>query len=130
MMNILYIDSDVDRQTLIEKIELASKAKGIDLKIMAFGDVESIGYLSDVDIICIAPQIRYLQQTMNERVSDDTPVMVIDTVSYQRKRGNTVLDDVLGILKNKRGEKTWKSLQHGWKNTSFLSLQKLVHKSI
>lgn len=130
MINILFIGSDLDRDTLLRDIEVAAELKGIDIKVKAFGDVESIGYLSDVDIVCIAPQVRYLQQTVTACVSDDTPVMVIDTISYNRKKGKVVLDDVLGIIKNKRGEKTWKSLQHGWKNTLFPSLPKLVHKSI
>lgn len=131
MIRILYIDPHVeDSKILKENIEIAAKAKRFDVEVMTYGDLTSIGYVSNVDIVCIAPRIRDLQKSMDLCVSDETPVMVIDYVSYKKKVGHTIIDDVLGILKNKRGETTWKNLQHGWKNTSSLSLQKLVHKSI
>lgn len=100
MTNILLVCSaGMSTSALVRKMEEAASAKGIEAKIWAVGDSQSETEIPKADIICLGPQVRYLEGKMKERVNNEKPVMVIDMMSYGMMNGAKVLDDALALLK-------------------------------
>ena len=100
MTNILLVCSaGMSTSALVKKMQEAAEAKGIEVTIWAVGDAESETELPKADVICLGPQVRFLESKMIERVNNEKPVMVIDMSSYGTMNGAKVLEDALALTK-------------------------------
>lgn len=99
MVNILLVCSaGMSTSLLVTKMQDEANKQGIEARIWAVGDAESADAISEADIICLGPQVRFLESKMKERVNNEKPVMVIDMVSYGTMNGAKVLQDALNVL--------------------------------
>jgi len=100
MTNILLVCSaGMSTSALVKKMQEAAEAEGIETTIWAVGDAQSESELPKADVICLGPQVRYLEAKMKERVNNEKPVMVIDMASYGMMNGKKVLEDALALVK-------------------------------
>lgn len=100
MTNILLVCSaGMSTSALVKKMQEAAEAKGIEATIWAVGDAQSETEVQKADVICLGPQVRYLESKMKERVNNEKPVMVIDMASYGTMNGAKVLDEALALIK-------------------------------
>lgn len=98
--NILLVCSaGMSTSALVKKMQEAADEKGIETTIWAVGDAQSETELPKADVICLGPQVRYLEAKMKERVNNEKPVMVIDMASYGMMNGKKVLEDALALVK-------------------------------
>ncbi|MBL1226152.1 PTS sugar transporter subunit IIB [Enterococcus sp. BWR-S5] len=78
---------------LAKKIEAASENT---VKVSAYSESEYKDYLSDVDLVLIGPQIRFLLPQIEEAVS--VPVQAISPVKYGMMDGKGVYEDIKSLI--------------------------------
>lgn len=83
---------------LVSKMQEAAKNKSIDATIWAVGDAQSKSEVGKADIVCLGPQVRYLENKMKDRVEHKIPVMVIDISAYGQMNGEKVLQDAIDAI--------------------------------
>ncbi len=105
MIRILLVcNAGMSTSMLVKKMQDYALKTDIEAKIWAVGDAASVKEVEKADIVCLGPQVRYLEKKMNERVKHEKPVMVIDFTAYGSMNGEKVLKDAIACLKNYRGE--------------------------
>lgn len=99
MVNILLVCSaGMSTSALVKKMQETAQLKGIEANIWAVGDAQSKNEVVKADIVCLGPQVRFLEKKMNEMVNHEKPVMVIDMPTYGMMNGAKVLDEALKKL--------------------------------
>lgn len=105
MIHILLVcNAGMSTSMLVKKMKDVAKAEAIEATIWAVGDAASIKEVEKADIVCLGPQVRYLEKKMHERVNNSKPVMVIDFSAYGTMDGKKVLNDAIQCLNSYKGE--------------------------
>ncbi|OCN03842.1 PTS sugar transporter subunit IIB [Erysipelotrichaceae bacterium MTC7] len=100
MTNILLVcTAGMSTSALVKKMQEAATEMNVEANIWAVGDADSEDAIKKADVICLGPQVRYLEAKMKERVNNEKPVMVIDMAAYGRMDGKKVLESALALLK-------------------------------
>ena len=97
-MNILLVcAAGMSTSLLVNRMNDAAKAKGIELNIEAHpvGSIDSYG--EQADVILLGPQVRYELQNV-QKSYPDKPVEVIQMQDYGMMNGAKVLDRALQLL--------------------------------
>lgn len=103
MVNILLVcNAGMSTSMLVNKMKAVADLEALDVHIWAVGDAASKSEVVKADIVCLGPQVRYLERKMKERVSNEKPVMIIDTAAYGTMNGEKVLKAALSTVE------TWK----------------------
>jgi len=93
---LLICSAGMSTSFMVEKMKKASKDKNIETDILAIPDAKANEYVGKVDIVLLGPQVKYLLPSMKE-LFKDTPVTVIDMMSYGTMNGEKVLEDALKL---------------------------------
>jgi PTS system cellobiose-specific IIB component len=81
---------------LMQKMQKAAGEKGVqDLEIEATNIDDLDKYADDVDVVLVAPQIKYLLSEVEEKVNSKAKVEVLDSRDYGLGRGENILNKVL-----------------------------------
>ncbi|TDW24666.1 PTS system cellobiose-specific IIB component [Breznakia blatticola] len=100
MTNILLVcTAGMSTSALVKKMQEAATEMGVETNIWAVGDADSEDAIKQADVICLGPQVRYLEAKMKERVNNEKPVMVIDMAAYGTMNGKKVLESALALVK-------------------------------
>jgi len=83
---------------LVKKMEEEAVSQNLETEIFACPEAEMFDKYSGVDIILLAPQVRFLKNKLIERVGD-IPVSVIEMRHYGLLDAKSILDSVNEILK-------------------------------
>ncbi len=97
-MNILLVcAAGMSTSLLVNRMNDAAKAKGIELNIEAHpvGSIDSYG--EQADVILLGPQVRYELKNV-QKSYPDKPVEVIQMQDYGMMNGAKVLDRALQLL--------------------------------
>ena len=97
-MNILLVcAAGMSTSLLVNRMNDAAKAKGIELNIEAHpvGSIDSYG--EQADVILLGPQVRYELKNV-QKSYPDKPVEVIQMQDYGMMNGAKVLDRALRLL--------------------------------
>ena len=97
-MNILLVcAAGMSTSLLVNRMNDAAKAKGIELNIEAHpvGSIDSYG--EQADVILLGPQVRYELKNV-QKSYPDKPVEVIQMKDYGMMNGAKVLDRALQLL--------------------------------
>ncbi|EOT48567.1 MULTISPECIES: PTS sugar transporter subunit IIB [Enterococcus] len=78
---------------LAKKIEAASNNS---LKVSAYSESEYVDYLSDIDLVLVGPQIRFLMPQIKQAIS--VPVHAISPVKYGMMDGKAVFEDIQKLI--------------------------------
>ena len=92
---LLVCNAGMSTSMLVQKMKDAAKQQNEEVEIWAVGNAESKSEVEKADIVCLGPQVRYLEKKMVELVANKKPVMVIDIQEYGQMNGSKVLQNAL-----------------------------------
>jgi PTS system cellobiose-specific IIB component len=101
-MNILLVcSSGMSTGLLVDKMRLEGEKRNIqDLKIVACSVDEIEKYISNYDVVLVAPQIRYKEKYIYAlAMSKNKGYAIIDGVHYGLVDGNKILDQAFGVMR-------------------------------
>ncbi len=78
---------------LVEKMLEESKARGVENEIFACPEAEMFDKFSGVDIILLAPQVRFLKSKLEKRVGE-IPVHIIEMRHYGMMNAKEILNSL------------------------------------
>ena len=102
-MNILLVcAAGMSTSLLVNRMNDAAKAKGIELNIEAHpvGSIDSYG--EQADVILLGPQVRFQKAQIEKLVADaglDLPIDVINMKDYGMMNGKAVYEFALNLMK-------------------------------
>ena len=98
MVKILLVCSaGMSTSLMVNKMKEAAAQKGLETEIWAVADAEAANNVGKADILMLGPQVRFLESKM-KGIAGETPVTVIDMMSYGQMNGKAVLEQALKIL--------------------------------
>ncbi|MDV4149626.1 PTS sugar transporter subunit IIB [Clostridium sp. AL.422] len=84
---------------LVTKMQSVADEHGIECSIKTVGEAELKKYENEIDILLLAPQVRYLLNKMKTRFETrGIPVEVINTLDYGTMNGEKVLKQALSMI--------------------------------
>lgn len=95
---LLVCNAGMSTSMLVQKMKDAATANQEEVEIWAVGNAESKAEVEKADIVCLGPQVRYLEKKMNELVDYKKPVMVIDIQDYGQMNGSKVLQNATHMI--------------------------------
>ena len=101
-MNILLVcAAGMSTSLLVNKMNEAAKAKGMELEINAYPIGSLDKYASAADVILLGPQVRYELNNVKGKYPDK-PVSVIDMRDYGMMNGEKVLDFAIRLVEESK----------------------------
>lgn len=98
---VLCCSAGMSTSLIVEKMEEAAKAKGIDVNIRAVSvsSVEESDKYLDLDILLLGPQVKFKLNELKEKYnSKGTYVDVINMMDYGMVNGEKILNDALSSI--------------------------------
>ena len=101
-MNILLVcAAGMSTSLLVNKMNEAAKAKGMELEINAYPIGSLDKYASAADVILLGPQVRYELNNVKGKYPDK-PVSVMDMRDYGMMNGEKVLDFAIRLVEESK----------------------------
>lgn len=97
MRILLVCNAGMSTSMLVARMEKAAKAKNIEVEIAAFPLTQAEKELNEWDIVMLGPQVRHCLNQL-QKVSDSTPIAVIDMRDYGLMNGENVLNTAIKIV--------------------------------
>ena len=92
---------------LIDAIEKAGREAGYSLQVITYHSIGSTYWdfgKDVVDVVLVAPQIRFLRKSIEKLASPHgIPVVVIEPMSYGMADGESLLQQVMNAINKKQG---------------------------
>lgn len=99
MINILLVcNAGMSTSILVEKMKKVATEKGIEAKIWALSSTEAKNNKEDVDVVLIAPQLKFAVKDIQNSFQDK-PIEVIDMRVYGTIDGDRALNQALNLIK-------------------------------
>lgn len=98
MKILLICTAGMSTSAIVRKMEESAAAQNIEAEIWAVGEAKALDNVGLADVIMLGPQIRFALNRIQEMVPN-TPVAVIDMVTYGRMDGNKILADAVAMAK-------------------------------
>lgn len=97
MLKVMFVcAAGMSTSLLVEKVNKAAKAKGIEANVYALGEAEARKDLTQADVLLLGPQVKYLESSFRKAIGDaNTKLGVVDMKSYGRMDGEKVLEQIL-----------------------------------
>lgn len=97
---ILCCAAGMSTSLLVKKMQAAAKTQGVEVSIRAMSEAEVKDHESEMDVLLLGPQVRFLLSKMKEKYEPTgIPVDVIPTVDYGTMNGPKVLAIALAMAK-------------------------------
>ena len=84
---------------LVSKMNQASEDKNLKAYIFACPEAEIFSNLEGVDVILLAPQVRFLRKKIDKKLEGSIPILTIDMRMYGMMKGKEILESALDALK-------------------------------
>ncbi|EAG6645990.1 PTS sugar transporter subunit IIB [Listeria monocytogenes] len=100
MNNIMLVCSaGMSTSLLVKKMTEAIEKQQVDAAVIAVAEVDFDKYKGNVDVVLLAPQVRFLEKNL-KRVLDPLgiPVAIINGIDYGTMDGEKVLNDALAMI--------------------------------
>ncbi|AEO26068.1 PTS sugar transporter subunit IIB [Listeria monocytogenes] len=100
MNNIMLVCSaGMSTSLLVKKMTEAIEKQQVDATVIAVAEVDFDKYKGNVDVVLLAPQVRFLEKNL-KRVLDPLgiPVAIINGIDYGTMDGEKVLNDALAMI--------------------------------
>ncbi|MFB1049939.1 PTS sugar transporter subunit IIB [Paraliobacillus sp. JSM ZJ581] len=99
MKIILVCAGGLSSSLLVSKMKHEGLARNLTIDISAVGEPELLDHTEELDVVLIAPQIRYLEKKIKQALEPlGIKVAVIDGMAYGRLKGDVVLDQALALV--------------------------------
>lgn len=96
----LFCAGGMSTSILVNRMKQASEEKGIESNISAHSISEFEDEIKDVDVILLAPQVKYLIDKFKEQ-ANGKPLDIIPMMDYGMMNGKNVLELALKLKENK-----------------------------
>lgn len=83
---------------LCNKMNEVALQEGINVKAWAIPESALEGRYKEADVIMVGPQIRYLLDSIHQRVNGTLPVAAINPVDFGRINAKAVLEHALSLI--------------------------------
>lgn len=97
MKILLVCNAGMSTSMLVARMEKAAQSKGVDVEIQAKPITEAEKEIDDWDIVMLGPQVRHCLNQL-KKLTQKTPVVVIEMRDYGLMNGENVLNSALDIL--------------------------------
>ncbi|EOT45557.1 MULTISPECIES: PTS sugar transporter subunit IIB [Enterococcus] len=102
----LVCSAGMSTSLLVQKMQKAAEAKGLEADIFAVSSSEADGKLADtdhpIDVLMLGPQVRFMKGQFEEKVAGkNIPVSVIDMRDYGTMNGENVLNTAITMIEAK-----------------------------
>lgn len=98
MMRILLVcNAGMSTSMLVARMEKAAKMKNMEVEIAAFPLTQAEKELNEWDVVMLGPQVRHCLNQL-QKVSEGTPVAVIDMRDYGLMNGENVLNSAIKMI--------------------------------
>lgn len=99
MINILLVcNAGMSTSILVEKMKKVAVEKEMEVKIWALSSTEAKNTKEDVDVVLVAPQLKFAAKDIQNSF-EDKPLGVIDMRIYGTIDGARALDQALNLIK-------------------------------
>ncbi|MCT1575479.1 PTS sugar transporter subunit IIB [Oceanobacillus kimchii] len=94
----LVCSAGMSTSMLVKKMEIAAKENKLEVEIDAIPESQLKNHLTDLDVVLIGPQVRYLEKKIRELVEPKgVKVAVIDQMAYGLVQGDKVLEQAINL---------------------------------
>ncbi len=98
MKIVLVCSAGMSTSMLVKKMIASAEERNITAEIMAVGEAQLKNHLTNLDVVLIGPQVRYLEKNIRGQVeSKGVKVDVINQMAYGMVQGDKVLDQALAL---------------------------------
>ncbi|WP_286906958.1 PTS sugar transporter subunit IIB [Clostridium sp. UBA1652] len=99
----LVCSAGMSTSMLVSKMKKAAEEKKVEAEIFALPASEAVTKLetTDIDVMLLGPQVRFMEQDFKKKVNGKIPVAVIDTADYGMMNGSKVLDFAQSLIEGK-----------------------------
>ena len=99
MLKVLFVCcAGMSTSLLVEKVKKAANERALEIDVYAAGEAEAKKDLSEVDVLLLGPQVRYLEKSFKKMTEGTkTKLGVVDMIAYGRMDGEKVLDQIIGL---------------------------------
>ncbi|GAA0290010.1 PTS system cellobiose-specific IIB component [Gracilibacillus halotolerans] len=96
---LLVCSAGMSTSMLVNKMDHAAEEKGLEIEIHAISEYDLNNHLQEVDVLLIAPQIRFLEDKIR-KIADPMRIKVdiIDFSSYGMLQGDKILEQALHLI--------------------------------
>ena len=97
----LVCSSGMSTSLLVQKMQKTAEQKELEIDIEAVAEAELKNRISEIDVILLGPQVKYLLDDMKKRMKKhDIAVDVIDSINYGTMNGEAVLEQALEMMED------------------------------
>lgn len=96
---LLVCNAGMSTSMLVQRMEKAAEADGIDAKILALPITDAANQLDEWDVIMLGPQVRHELKGLKSKTT--TPVEVIEMRDYGMMNGENVLKAAIKVIDGK-----------------------------
>lgn len=94
----LVCSAGMSTSLLVSKMKAAAEKEGFDVEIFAVPEVEVKQNIDQVDVVLLAPQVRFLFNKMKQELEPKgIPIAVIDGLTYGMMKGDVVVKQALEL---------------------------------
>ncbi len=97
----LVCSAGMSTSLLVNKMEKAAIARGIDAEIFAVSAPEAESYMEEksIDVVLLGPQVRFMKAQFEKKLAGkDIPLAVVNMEDFGRMNGEKVLDQALNLI--------------------------------
>lgn len=99
----LVCSAGMSTSLLVQKMQKAAEAKGLEADIFAVSSSEADGKLADtdhpIDVLMLGPQVRFMKGQFEEKTAEkNIPLEVINMADYGMMNGTNVLKQALTLI--------------------------------
>ena len=95
----LLCSAGMSTSLMVTKMMDAAKKQGLEVEIYAIPEVEMKNRMDDVDVVLLAPQVRFLLNRIKEKLEvKGIPVAVINSIHYGTMNGAAVIQQAMELI--------------------------------
>ena len=94
---ILCCSAGMSTSLLVSKMQASAKEQGVECTIQAMSEAEVKNHESEMDVLLLGPQVRFLLNKFKAKYEPSIPVDVINTIDYGTMNGAKVLKHALEL---------------------------------
>lgn len=98
----LICSAGMSSSLLVQKMQEEIALQKLDAEVLAVAEADVSKYVSEVDVVLLAPQVRFLAKGLKRKFgSCEIPVEIIDAIDYGTMDGKNVLNRAYAMMEER-----------------------------
>ncbi|WP_167629768.1 PTS sugar transporter subunit IIB [Listeria valentina] len=98
----LICSAGMSSSLLVQKMQEEIALQQLDAEVIAVAEADVSKYISKVDVVLLAPQVRFLAKGLKRKFgSREIPVEIIDAIDYGTMNGKNVLNQAYAMMEKR-----------------------------